>query len=136
MQDQRRLMETSLERAAESIGDITGPVVARFYEAFPEARESFEHHGLGKREALEAQMVENALTAAMTWLERPAEVRILLGGSVPHHKETLAVPPAWYRGLMEATIEVIAGSIPPGHPAELDLWNDIRRRLGEEIAGA
>ncbi|MFC3067800.1 hypothetical protein [Phenylobacterium soli] len=129
-------METGLERAAESIGDITGPVMARFYAAHPAARAAFEHHGVGDPAALEAQMVENALMAAMTWLERPAEVRILFGGSVPHHQDTLAVPPGWYRGLMEATIDVIAGSIPPQNRAELELWDAIRRSLVQEIEAA
>jgi hypothetical protein len=131
--DKLRLMDASLERAAEAVGDITGPVMARFYEAFPPARASFEHHGWGQREKLEAVMVENALYVAMTWLDRPSEVRILLGGSVPRHQDTLAVAPDWYRGLVDAAIDVIVESIPPHELAELEVWKTIRRGLGDEI---
>ena len=42
------LIERSLERAAETVGDITAPLMARFYAAHPAAEASFEHHGLGK----------------------------------------------------------------------------------------
>lgn len=133
MPDRLQLMEASLERAAETVGDITAPVLARYYGAFPEALASFEHHGLGNREALEAQMVENALYCIMNWLDRPGEVGLILGESVPHHQETLSVALGWYRGLVEATIDVIVETIPPGETAELEVWRTIRSELADLV---
>lgn len=132
MQD-NLLLEASLERAADTVGDITGPVMARFYEAFPLARDAFEHHGLGGREKLEAQMVENALYYAMTWLDRAHEIRIALGSSVPHHQETLTIPPDWYRGLMDSVVDVIVETIPPNELGELRVWKTIRSELDDTI---
>jgi len=40
------LLENSLERAAERLGDITEPVMNRYYASHPEARASFNEHGL------------------------------------------------------------------------------------------
>jgi hypothetical protein len=127
------LLDTSLERAADVIGDITAPVLARFYEAHPEARAAFEHHRPGSFEKLEAEMVQNALYWAMTWLDRATEIRIHLGGSVPHHEETLAVPATWYRGLVEAVTDVIAETIPADRPDETEVWREIRSGLGRAI---
>jgi hypothetical protein len=127
------LLETSLERAAEAVGDITSPAMARFYEAFPAARASFEHHGLGNPEALEAQMVESALYCAMGWLEHREEVRIVLEGSVPHHQETLKVPLNWFRGLMDSVIDVLVETVPPDAHDELRVWAAVRRGLDEVI---
>jgi hypothetical protein len=127
------LLDTSLERAAEVLGDITAPAMTRFYETYPDAREAFEHHALGNREKLEAEMVENALYWAMNWLDRPTEIVIQMGSSVPHHQETLKVAPPWYGGLLNAVIDVIAETIPPDQPEELALWNRIRRELGETV---
>jgi hypothetical protein len=127
------LLESSLERAAEVLGDITEPAMSRFYEGYPEAKASFEHHGLGKTEKLEATMVENALFWAMNWLERPTEIIIQVGGSVPHHQDTLKVTLAWYRGLVESVIDVIADTIPADRGEELAVWRQIRGELGGAI---
>jgi hypothetical protein len=133
VQDPSPLLDASLERAAEVVGDITGPAMARFYEAYPEAMAAFEHHSLGRREALEAEMVDRALYWAMNWLGRPGEISIQLGSSVPHHQETLKIALPWYRGLLEAVIDVIMSAIPEDRPAELALWRQIRGELGEMV---
>ncbi len=133
MENYAPLLDASLERAAEMLGDITAPTMTRFYVAYPEAREAFEHHGLGKRQALEAEMVDRALYWAMNWLERPNEISIQLVSSVPHHQETLQIALPWYRGLLEAVIDVIIGTIPEDKPAELALWRKIRGELGQLI---
>jgi hypothetical protein len=127
------MLDVSLERAAEVVGDITAPTMARFYAAYPEARAAFEHHALGKRQALEAEMVDRALYWAMNWLERPGEISIQLGSSVPHHQETLKIALPWYRGLLEAVIDVIISAIPEDRPAELALWRQIRGELGQMV---
>jgi hypothetical protein len=133
MRDQASLLDASLERAAEALGDITAPVMARFYDAHPEARTAFEHHRPGCFEKLEAEMVQNALYWAMAWLDRAMEIRVHLGGSVPHHEETLAVPATWYRGLVEAVTDVIAETIPADRPDEMVVWREIRTGLGQAI---
>ena len=69
-QAKRALVERGLERAGEAIGDITAPLMARFYAAFPDAEASFDHHGLGRRALLEAEMVGNVVYYLMTWFER------------------------------------------------------------------
>ena len=136
MQDHSSLLDASLERAAETLGDLTAPAMARFYAAWPQARDSFEHHGLGRRERLEAEMVQNALYWAMNWLDRQTEITIHLGSSVPHHEETLKVSVPWYRGLLDAVIDVIVETIPADRTDELELWMRIRRELGEMVAAS
>jgi hypothetical protein len=131
--DQSELLDASLERAAEVLGDITAPAMTRFYETYPEARAAFEHHAFGNRAKLEAEMVENALYWAMNWLDRPTEIIIQMGSSVPHHQETLKVVPPWYGGLLNSVIDVIAETIPADAPAELALWKRIRKELGETV---
>jgi hypothetical protein len=133
VQQSSALLDTSLEHAAELLGDITAPVMARFYDVHPEARRVFEYHGLLGREKLEAEMVQNALYWTMTWLEHDKEIRIHLGNSVPHHEETLKVPSRWYRGLVDAVIDVIAETIPADHLDALELWKRIREGLGGAI---
>lgn len=133
MHDDSRLLDVSLERAAEAVGDLTETVLARFYTQHPEARQAFEHHSPGEPEKLEAEMVANALYCAMNWLDRPGEVRIQVNTSVPHHEDTLHVALPWYRGLQETVIDVIFETIPANEAAELTLWRRIRAELGEII---
>lgn len=133
MDDKQALMESSLERAAEIVGDLTGPVMERYYAAFPQARQMFEEHGCGSRERLEISMVETVLYCAMYWIERPAEIEILLGSSVPHHQETLHIDLQSYCGLVDALVDVIAQTIPAEATDERALWAEIRRALIEQI---
>lgn len=74
-------------------------------------------------------MVENALYCLMTWLEDPQDVACLLTDSVPHHKLTLHVDPAWYGGLIDATAEVIAETIPEEFVDEIVVWQGLRADL-------
>lgn len=129
-------LEEVLMRVAESVGDLTGPTMELFYSRHPEALEAFEHHGLGKRERLEAEMVDTALYCLMTWLERPAEVAIMLYGSVPHHRNTLHVLPEWYRGLLGSLFDVVAAEIPEGANEDLALIESIRGGLLDAISEA
>jgi len=127
------LLDVSLMRAAEQLGDITDPVMARFYDRHPDALASFEKHGLGDRHKLEGQMVENTLFCLMNWLERPREIEIIFYGSVPHHEETLGVKSAWYGAMIDAAIDVIAATIEPGNAAEQALWAELRQGLSGAI---
>lgn len=127
------LVEKILMRAAEQIGDVTAPAMAVYYERHPEALAAFEAHGLGKREHLEGMMIENSLHCLMNWVESPGEIEILLSGSVPHHNDTLHVPPQLYTDLIEATADVIADTIPADNADELSVWREVRNDLRDVI---
>jgi hypothetical protein len=127
------LIDLSLTRAAEKLGDITDPVMDCFYQNFPEAQATFETLGLGNRRKLEAEMIGIVVYCLMNWLDRPSEIRILLGDSVPHHQDTLHVDHSWYNGLVNATIEIITSTIPSDHTLEHFLWAEIRRGLCDVI---
>lgn len=126
-------VEATLMRAAENIGDITEPVMAVFYQRFPRARDMFEYHGGHRSYSLEAEMVEQALYCLMNWFESPAEVEIVLAGSVPHHADTLKVPPDIYQGLLTATAEVIGNTIPAENTGERAAWSALREALAGVI---
>ena len=78
------------------------PMIAAFYERFPEAQAAFDRLSLGKRARLEGEMVEQALYCLMTWFECPGEVTGELMTSVPHHKQTLEVRPECCEGYLAA----------------------------------
>jgi hypothetical protein len=59
--DRGVLLDAILTRAADQLSDLTEPVMQRFYWDFRDAKAKFEHHDLGKRERLEAEIVETAL---------------------------------------------------------------------------
>ena len=130
------LIEHSLEREADALGDITAPLMARFYADHPAAEASFEHHGLGKRALLEAEMVGNVLYCLMTWFERPEEIRIILYDSVPHHQETLKVEPDWYEGMLYTGIDLIEATLPDDADDERAAWAAMRAGFAETIARA
>ena len=67
---------------------------------------------MGRTSALEHEMVDNCLYCLMHCLDRRAEIEILLESSVPHHHFTLDVSMGWYQGLVDATIDVIVGTVP------------------------
>ena len=123
------LVEQILLRAAEQLGDVTAPVLTAYYERVPESKTAFEHHAGVNRSQLEGEMVENSLYCLMSWFTSPGEIEMLLAGSVPHHKETLQVPPHWYEELLEATAEVIAATIPADQTDERAAWDELRRDL-------
>lgn len=123
------LLESTLTRAAEQIGDITPVAMKIYYQRRPEALAAFEAHGLGKRSHLEGMMIENSLHCLMHWLQSPGEIEVLLSGSVPHHRDTLHIPPEWYSDFIETTADVIAQTIPAQNTAELVVWNEVRKEL-------
>lgn len=129
-------LEASLERAADKLGDITDPVMQRYYAVHPDARASFKEHGLGNTVKLEAEMVESVLYCLMNWLERPQEIRIMFGSTVPHHEETLHVSSDWFSGLVDAAVHVITETIPAARQDEHDLWKEIHQGVNSLIADA
>ena len=117
------LLENSLERAAERLGDITGPVMNRYYANHPEARASFDEHGL-------------ALYCLMNWFDRPEEIRIMFGSTVPHHEDTLNVSSDWFSGLVDALIAVIRDTVPATQTSEFLILQEIHQGLGRLIEEA
>ncbi|MBQ0770729.1 hypothetical protein [Parasphingorhabdus sp.] len=131
MQNERKneLLESSLERAAELLGDVTGPVMAKYYASHPQAKIAFTEHGLGNSVKLEAEMVESIIYCLMNWYDRPEEIRIMFGSTVPHHEHALHVSHEWFAGLIDAAIEVICATVPESREDELQVWNEIRSGL-------
>jgi hypothetical protein len=122
-------IEARLERYAESHGDPTGPVMAEYYRRFPDARASFVHHSPHDPAKLEAEMVGNTIYYLLCWFENPIEARIYFDTSVPHHRVALAVPPDWYRGLIEVVIDVIEAAESAPDPDEARAWRAMREGL-------
>ena len=128
--DTKRLavIEAGLERAATALGDITAPVMAEFYGRFPDARASFAHHMPANPASLEAEMVGNTLYYVMTWFEKPIDARIAFDSSVPHHRVALAVSPDWYRGFIEAFLDVVEPAA-TASVADREAWQTLREGL-------
>jgi hypothetical protein len=123
------VLNTTLERAADQLGDITAPVMALYYQRFPQSLERFEQLWPGKRAELEGEMVERVLYCLMVWFESPGEIEIMLSGSVLHHSDTLHVGPDWFAGFLDAAADVIAGTIPAECSDEHAVWEELRRDL-------
>lgn len=131
MEDKRlAVIEAGLERAADALGDITAPVIAEFYARYPDVRASFVHHMPANPARLEAEMVGNTLYYVMTWFEKPVDAGIAFDSSVPHHRVALNVPPDWYRGFIEAFLDVV-------EPAAIADDNDraVWQTLRENLVG-
>lgn len=128
--DSERLarIETGLERAAEKLGDVTGPVMAEVYRRMPDAHANFRHFSPQNPAALEAEMVGNTLYYVMTWFEKPLEARIAFDSSVPHHRVALNVPPDWYRGFIEAFLDVVEPAAVVDD-ADREAWATLRHGL-------
>lgn len=122
------VIEAGLGRAAEALGDITAPVMAEFYDRFPDARASFAHHMPANPASLEAEMVGNTLYYVMTWFEKPIDARIAFDSSVPHHRVALAVSPDWYRGFIEAFLDVVEPAA-VASTADRAVWQTLREAL-------
>jgi hypothetical protein len=129
-------IENGLSRAAYLIGDIAQPLMARFYEKFPDARRSFDTLSFGNGVRLESEMAGNVLYCIMNWFDRPEEIKIILCTSVPHHEETLHVPREWYRTLLADGIDLIATTIPAAEATEIALWGDLRESLLSAVDAA
>ncbi len=130
------LLDSILARAAEQLGDLHDPVMQHYYRRFPEALAMFEEQGLGHRQKLEAEMIASVLYCIMTWIERPVEVAIVLGTTVPHHGVALHIPIACFAGFTDVVVEEIAATIPEGAHAEAALLAEIRDSLQRETADA
>jgi hypothetical protein len=130
------LLDAIMQRAADQLGDITPQVYARFDARFPEGRATFDTLHPGGRATLQGSMVEQSLYCLMEWLGSPGEIEIVLLGTVPHHADTLNVPPELFTGLLDAVAATVADTIPPENVDERALWNAIRADLTGVIGEA
>ena len=128
-EDRPALAQRSLQRLADERGDVTEEVLAAYYARHPDARASFEHHGLGETKALEARMVAESLFLLLQWIEAPSTAKIDHGTAIPHHNDTMRIPPHWYLGLVDAALEVLLGSIPEEHEEERAMWLAVREEF-------
>lgn len=124
----QELIEAGLGRAAEVLGDVTQPVIDLFYARFPDSRANFARHSPHNPASLEAEMVGNTLYYVMIWFENPIEARIAFDSSVPHHRVALGVPPDWYRGFIEAFLDVVEPAAAP-QGEEAAAWVELRAGL-------
>lgn len=124
--EKKAALYTSLERAAETLGDVTPHVMTAYYARHPGARETFEYHKCPHTEQLEGEMVEQVIYCLMEWFDSPYEVEIILVNTVPHHIDTLHVRPGYFSDLIEATCDTLVATIPADQAAELAVWTELR----------
>lgn len=134
-QDRIDLATRSLTRLAEQRGDVTRPVIETFYRHHPDARASFEHHGLGQTAELEGRMVAESVFLLLHWVEDPATARIDQGTAIVHHNDTLLIPPRWYLGLVDAALEVLFETLPADASDERALWLAVRGDYAAFVEG-
>ncbi len=126
---EQALVEATLHRAADQLGDITRPVIDLYYARHPDARAQFQLHDQHKPERLEGEMVEQAVYCLMRWYERPGEIEIVLVTTIPHHIETLGISAEHFTNLMEAVFDTIGATIPCSALDELATWRSLRGTL-------
>ena len=124
------LLDSLLMRAAEMLGDITSHVFSRYYAKLPQAAPLFDGCFPGYEQALlEGLMVEQVLDCVMRWFDSRGEIEITLMNTIPHHLDTLNVPPEHFAQLVEAVFDTLAMTIPDTEPAEREVLDGIRKEL-------
>ncbi len=129
IEEKKALLFSSLERAAEELGDITPYVMERYYGRLPEGRVQFQELHEWNQGTLEGAMVEQTLYCLMEWYESPGEVEIILVTTVPHHLETLDVPLELFTGLIDTVCETIVSTIPEQEKGELAVWEELHTTI-------
>ena len=135
--DRQALVRESLVRLADERGDITAEVLERYYRAQPDARGSFERHGLNDLPGLEARMVSESVYLLLRWVEEPVAARIDQATTIVHHNDTLDIGPRWYMGLIDAVLDILleAAELEAAEerPEELATWQAIRTEIARFI---
>ncbi len=129
----KALLHACLERAAETLGDITPHVMARYYAAFPQARDLFEALQPGGRANLEGQMVEQVLYCLMEWFDSPGEIEVVLVSTIPHHLDTLGVGAEQFFALVGTVFDALAETIPPDRADEAVVLAGLRQAIGDLV---
>ena len=135
--DQHRTqrLERALEIVATEEGDITPTVVSEFFDRFPGARRAFENYPPSRVAKLEKDMVDFALYSLMYWFERPAEIEIMFGDTVPHH-EYLNVPAEHFFGLLDVVLDVMKEALPSGEEGLIPILDQLRDELNQAVAAS
>lgn len=132
--DRGVLVHEGLERLARERGDITAEVMERYYAASPDARQSFERHGLNDVYGLEARMVSESIYLLLRWVEEPVAVRIDQASTIVHHNDTLDIGPRWYMGLIDAVLDILLEAAEE-RPKEHATWRAMRTEIARFIDG-
>jgi hypothetical protein len=130
--DREALVRESLKRLADERGDITAEVLDRYYRAQPDARGSFERHGLNDIPGLEARMVSESVYLLLRWVEEPVAARIDQATTIVHHNDALDIGPRWYMGLIDAVLDILLEAAEE-RPEELATWQAIRTEIARFI---
>jgi hypothetical protein len=130
--DRAALAHASLERLAEERGDITADVLSRYYAAQPDARQSFERHGLSDVSGLESRMVSESVFLLLRWVDEPFAAKIDQATTIVHHNDTLDIGPRWYMGLVDAVLDVLLEAAGE-RPEEQEMWRSIRGEIARFI---
>jgi hypothetical protein len=125
-----RLAQAGLERLAAERGDITAEVLRRYYARMPDARGSFERHGLDDVAGLEARMVSETVFLLLRWAEDRSATMIDQGSTIVHHNDALEIGPRWYLGLVDSVMELLLETIPPEAQVEHAMWRAVRAEIG------
>ena len=137
LERKKALLFSSLERAAEVLGDITPHTMALFYRRYPEALALFEELYPSARLSLEGEMVQQIFFCLMEWYDFPSEIEIILTTTIPHHIETLKVRPELFQDLINAVCDTIVATIPTHEPDEQSVWAELRGGMtslvGQEV---
>jgi hypothetical protein len=131
VEEKKALLHSSLERAAEQLGDITPHVMAAYYARHPGARQRFEELHPGNPGRLEGEMVEQVLYCLMEWYDSPGEIEVIFMTTVPHHVDTLHVWSGYFSDLITAVCETVVATITPAQVGERAVWQELERDLLE-----
>jgi hypothetical protein len=129
------ILNQSLEKAAEELGDINRLVLSRYYEAYPEAEKAFNRlsfENRATRSRMENSMIDSVLYCFMTWFEHPKEVDLTLQGAALQHTET-KIPLTIVIGLLETTADVILSTIDRDDTDARSIWQELQTNLIEII---
>ena len=129
------LFESSLENAAEVLGDITPIVLDQFFKECPEAEAIFRTHGMGAKESLQASMVDWGLYCLMNWFERKQEIEIILFDAAKQH-DFLKLDPKLTINLFNTLIDVIESTVAEDQIETKRLWSQIKKELNEALITA
>lgn len=127
--EKKALLYSSLERAAEHLGDITPQVMALYYERYPDARQRFDELNNRGRLRLEGEMVEQVLYCLMTWYDSSGGIESILVNTIPHHVDTLNVRPQLFSELITAVCDTVTVTIPLHETGELSVWRKLHETM-------
>lgn len=122
----QEIIEASLERVADQLGDISDPVYARFYAASPAAEGLMSHLDPLAR----GKMMEEILRLLMT--EDMSGESEYLDFETKTHREAYFVAETMYEPLMAAVLDTIREGDPEWDDAVANAW---QTRVGAVLEG-